>query len=158
MSNGPKASALAATAANAPATTTNHSKTPLELRWRSSEASTSSRTASIWRIPSVKFFHLVTLVARNSRYDGLLDATPFSTFHRHGAPELRRTMLNAFDSPPSFLSRRGSVQPWSFGSGQDANRLSYQVFRTSRYRTDVGWVSSNIWDRPGRLMALRGQT
>jgi LysR family transcriptional regulator for bpeEF and oprC len=70
-----------------------------------------------------------TLVARRfAQTMIILVATP-QYLSRHGAPELPED-LNQFRSV--VFVERGSVQPWSFGSGQDAKRvIPTGVFRTS---------------------------
>jgi DNA-binding transcriptional LysR family regulator len=70
-----------------------------------------------------------TLVARRfAQTMIILVATP-QYLSRHGAPESPHD-LNRFRSV--VFIERGSVQPWSFGSGQDAKRvIPTGVFRTS---------------------------
>jgi len=70
-----------------------------------------------------------TLVARRfAQTKIILVATP-QYLTRHGAPESPED-LNRFRSV--VFVERGSVQPWSFGSGEDAKRVvPTGVFRTS---------------------------
>jgi DNA-binding transcriptional LysR family regulator len=70
-----------------------------------------------------------TLVARRfAQTTIILVATP-EYLSQHGAPESLED-LNRFQSV--VFVERGSVQPWSFGSGQDAKRIiPTGVFRTS---------------------------
>jgi DNA-binding transcriptional LysR family regulator len=72
-----------------------------------------------------------TLVARRlGQTLTVLVATP-QYLSRHGAPESPDD-LNHFRSV--IFIERGSVQPWSFGSGQDAKRvIPTGIFRTSDF-------------------------
>jgi DNA-binding transcriptional LysR family regulator len=88
-----------------------------------------------------------TLVARRfAQTMIILVATP-QYLSRHGAPESPDD-LKRFRSV--VFVERGSVQPWSFGSGQDAKRVSPQESFEPAILNRCGWVSLNIWGLPRR--------
>jgi DNA-binding transcriptional LysR family regulator len=88
-----------------------------------------------------------TLVARRfAQTMIILVATP-QYLSRHGAPELPED-LNQFRSV--VFVERGSVQPWSFGSGQDAKRvIPTGVFRTS----DIEQIRMGVLEHLGIAQA-----
>jgi hypothetical protein len=85
---------------------------------------------------------LSTLVARRfAQTRIILVATP-QYLSRHGAPESPDD-LNRFRAV--VFVERGSVQPWSFGSGQDAKRvIPTGVFRTS----DIEQMRMGVLEHP----------
>ena len=97
-----------------------------------------------------------TLVARRfAQTMVILVATP-QYLSRHGAPESPDD-LKRFRSV--VFVERGSVQPWSFGSGQDARRvIPTGVFRTSDIEQMRMGVLEHLGDRPGAGVAIRRGT
>jgi len=95
-----------------------------------------------------------TLVARRfAQTMTIVVATP-QYLTRYGAPESPDD-LNRFRSV--VFVERGSVQPWSFGSGRDAKRLSPRESFEPAISNRCGWVSLNIWYCSGASMALRAE-
>jgi DNA-binding transcriptional LysR family regulator len=92
-----------------------------------------------------------TLVARRfAQTMTILVATP-QYLTRYGAPESPDD-LNRFRSV--VFVERGSVQPWSFGSGQDAKRvIPSGVFRTS----DIEQMRMGVLEHLGIAQAPASQ-
>ncbi len=88
-----------------------------------------------------------TLVARRFAQTMIILVTTPQYLTRYGAPESSDD-LKRFRSV--VFVERGSVQPWSFGSGHDAKRvIPMGVFRTSDIELNrCGWVSLNILGLP----------